>query len=336
VSILVPLEATFLKASDLALDNQQLVRQDLFERLNLDETGSPFTFHDLSTFTVVAARLDLCDRKGPGPCHDLEPQLRLVLQPVENGSTADMALHAFYAVPAAELSSLLTELNALARMQELPAGSPLQVSPALKQAPQGAYAQRLATLLKTHCSSTSLIRLTFFAQPDIFAAIRWVFKGVELQGDDFVDIRIPSATDGGVQHVLFLGDSYDVTMMTDVPKGLMRAHSAMAYSSASPADQLESLAALTEVNNPLLRSVDTLQCVACHTATPLLGALAKGKTDLPGRYESDQNLALDGGASPETAISLRAFGWFREQPMISQRVVNETAQVLHELASCRE
>jgi CTP:molybdopterin cytidylyltransferase MocA len=93
---------------------------------------------------------------------------------------------------------------------------------------------------------------------------------------------------------------------------------------------------LSEVNNPLLRSVDTLQCVACHTATRLIELRRDGgSVAQAGRYQSGYNLSLDAGASPANTGSLRAFGWFGDQPMISQRVVNDTAQVLTELAQCQ-
>ena len=52
---------------------------------------------------------------------------------------------------------------------------------------------------------------------------------------------------------------------------------------------------------------------------------------LPGRYTSQFDLSISSGQSAQTMSTLRAPGYLRTQPMISQRVVNETAQVLTEI-----
>jgi hypothetical protein len=50
----------------------------------------------------------------------------------------------------------------------------------------------------------------------------------------------------------------------------------------------------------------------------------------PDAYKSKRDLGLRGQATL-TPSSLRAFGWFKDQPMISVRVVNESAAVLDDL-----
>jgi hypothetical protein len=52
---------------------------------------------------------------------------------------------------------------------------------------------------------------------------------------------------------------------------------------------------------------------------------------LPGRYTSTFDLGTGGGQSAETPTTLRALGYLGKQPMISQRVVNDTAQTLTEI-----
>ena len=52
---------------------------------------------------------------------------------------------------------------------------------------------------------------------------------------------------------------------------------------------------------------------------------------IPGRYTSPYNLSNTTGIATTNDRSLRAFGWLFQQPAISQRVINETAQVLGEM-----
>lgn len=49
------------------------------------------------------------------------------------------------------------------------------------------------------------------------------------------------------------------------------------------------------------------------------------------RYATTSNVSLMAGLSATTPDSLRAFGWFGERVAVSQRVANETAQVLQEI-----
>jgi hypothetical protein len=52
---------------------------------------------------------------------------------------------------------------------------------------------------------------------------------------------------------------------------------------------------------------------------------------LPGRYTSKFDLSVAGGQSAATPRTIRALGYLGTQPMISQRVVNDTAQTLTEI-----
>ena len=49
-------------------------------------------------------------------------------------------------------------------------------------------------------------------------------------------------------------------------------------------------------------------------------------------YVSMFDLSVAGGESPKTSRTIRALGYIGKQAMISQRVVNETAQLLTEVA----
>jgi hypothetical protein len=52
---------------------------------------------------------------------------------------------------------------------------------------------------------------------------------------------------------------------------------------------------------------------------------------LPGRYTSKFDLSVAGGMSTQTSFTIRALGYVAQKPLISQRVVNDTAQTLTEI-----
>jgi len=55
----------------------------------------------------------------------------------------------------------------------------------------------------------------------------------------------------------------------------------------------------------------------------------------PDPFTSPYDLSVDGGLSPQSERSLHAFGWLHSlADDSSQRVVNESAQVLAELSGC--
>ncbi len=129
--------------------------------------------------------------------------------------------------------------------------------------------------------------------------------------------------------------SYDPFPPTDTPPGLLGASRQYLFNAADEATKRGYLAALTAVDNPLSHTAETVACVACHVSTVVLDARVTATvTDpltLPGRYTSTYDLSIAGGKSAQTPTTLRALGYLGTQPMISQRVVNDTAQTLTEI-----
>ncbi|HUJ63861.1 MAG TPA: hypothetical protein VLX92_35415, partial [Kofleriaceae bacterium] len=83
-------------------------------------------------FQLVAMRFDVCDR-GAGPCPaGADGRLRLVFQPIDDlmpsVAADDVALHALYPIPAADLAPVVDELRALAAIQDFPTDAPLAIN----------------------------------------------------------------------------------------------------------------------------------------------------------------------------------------------------------------
>lgn len=148
-------------------------------------------------------------------------------------------------------------------------------------------------------------------------------------------MAIVGATDISESVTLNGNPSYDVKPITDMPSGLLVALSESMFNGGDMTKKRESLAALAAVDNPLSQTAETVACVACHVSTVVMKARAASAAidplTLPGRYRSTFDLGITGGQSAETQTTIRALGYLGKQPMISQRVVNDTAQTLTEI-----
>jgi hypothetical protein len=342
VTILVPLPPSnaapvLLRGADLADDGTSFVPRVLFDRLVKEsELGQPILMPAThGRLQLVAVRFDLCDRQVPGACPEAEDaRLRLVFQPIfTDGLSQDAGFHAFYSIENEEIAAAVAALRDLAKIAPAQAGL-LRVSPALSAPNPEAYATKLRAFVKRYGGESRLVRLTVNAQPEIFGQVRWELRGVEKKGDAFVDMRIVGAT--AISESVFLNGTpgFDVTPLTDTPAGLSGAITQRTFDAANAATKREYLAALTTVDNPMTHTAETVACVACHVSTVVMSARAASAAidplTLPGRYVSTFDLSVAGGKAAETRAT-RALGYLGRQPMISQRVVNETAQTLKEI-----
>jgi hypothetical protein len=336
VTMLLPLPSSPSAPVLMTIDG--LVPAALYDRVAI-QPGDVAT--PLEDFHVVAVRFDLCDRGEPGECPaGADGRVRLVLQPLLPTSEAfDLALHAFYPIPAAELGGVVDELRALAAIQDIPATAALAVHPAVARG-DTAYTDALRALVARYASEDRLMRLTLFAQNAFTASLNWAFRGVERHdlGAAFEDMVIPGIG-VGQQRTILIGAAaaitYDTMPIADAPPGFGTAIYAEQFAAASPAERTVALEALVAADNPMIHAANSVQCIACHTATFLTeqrsAAAGVDPLAIAGRYTSDYPLATTGGTSATSERSLRALGYLFGEPMISQRVVNDTAQVLTEI-----
>ena len=344
VTILAPLPQSsatpvLMLGTDLAQDGTALVPRALFNRLVADSaTGQPLPTLDTAyeRLHLVAVRFDLCDRHLPGTCPEVEDaRLRLVFQPLSDPSGAqDVGFHAFYTIRNDEIAGAVAALRELATIAPAQNGA-LRVSLALSAADPRPYATKLRAFVQRYAGDARIVRLTMNALNLRFESLVCALRGVERQGDAFVDMAIVGATDISESVTLNGNPSYDVKPITDMPSGLLVALSESMFNGGDMTKKRESLAALAAVDNPLSQTAETVACVACHVSTVVMKARAASAAidplTLPGRYRSTFDLGITGGQSAETQTTIRALGYLGKQPMISQRVVNDTAQTLTEI-----
>jgi hypothetical protein len=352
VTILAPLPHSIatpvlVRGADLADDGTAFVPRALYDGLVTDPvTGTPVATlvqpykliekHD--RLHLIAVRFDLCDRHLPGVCPATEDaRMRLVFQLVADGSGAeDVGFHAFYAIRNDEIAEAVGAVRDLARIAPPQSGA-LRVSPALSAADPSAYAATLRTFVKRYGGEARLVRLTMNALNLNFASITWELRGVERNGDAFV--AMPIVGSGAISsEVTLSGDpGFDVRPTTDTPPGLLAAIRTYLFDAADTSSKRAYLAALVAADNPMTHTAETVACVACHVSTVVLNARALASTmdplALPGRYTSKFDLSIAGGESATTRNTIRALGYFGTRVMISQRVVNDTAQTLTEIES---
>jgi len=281
-------------------------------------------------------RFDLCDRHLPGACPEAEDaRLRLVFQPLSDPSGAqDVGFHAFYAIRNDEIAAAVAALRELA-MTAPPQSGALRVSPALSAANPQAYATKVRAFVRRYGGDGRQLRLTMNAQNLNFSAVAWALRGVEKQANAFVDMKIVGSTELSESVTLTGSPGYDVSPISDTPSGLRLAMNQFTFDAADMTKWREAVAALAAVDNPLRHTAETVACVACHVSTVLMGPRAFRASinplTLPEIYTSKFDLGIAGGQSADTPRTLRALGYFGKQAMISQRVVNDTAQTLTEI-----
>lgn len=309
-----------------------MVPFDLFDRLSTDP-GDVIT--DINRLRIVALRFDICDRSKPEPCAPgANGIMRVVLQPLQRDGTADdVAFHAFYPVPAAEVPELVDTLRALARLQDVPVGSALKVNTAWRTNPE--YTEKLSALVARYASTTKIVRLTLFGQLTMNAALVWVFRGVEKRGAGFERITIPAIKQEDQQTLLFSGSSFTAMPIADAPTGFVRVMSETDFRTSTPAQQLEALESLAASDNPKLNTADTVQCVTCHVATTIIGDRAQTAgvqlSSLQSAYKAPQFDLTPLGDASTRFLTLRALGWLRNKPLVAMRAVHESANVVEEM-----
>jgi len=319
----------------------ELVPRDLFARL-VTTPGDVGEVYD--DFHLVAIRFDLCDRINPGPCPEGEDgRLRLVFQPLRPGASVpatqadDVALHAFYPIPAPELAPVVDELRALARLYAFQTESPIAINQALSAtAPASEYASRLRALVERYAAAARVARLTLFAQDTLAPAGDWIFRGVEASSTGYDDIAIPTLSTTHQRSILVewpMPPSFDTSPVADVPAGIQLAFQGAQFDGATSAQRTASLEALAAAQNPTMQGFATEQCANCHLAATLTQMRATevgvDPATIAGTYTSSRAISTQFG--PQSSGSLRAFGWIFQYPAISHRVANETALVLDEI-----
>lgn len=337
VSVLVPIpESPSAKGALGPTDagaKGPLLPQDVYDKI--PKFGvTPTQGLDFARMRAVAIRFDGCF-PGKAGC---EAQIRVVMQPITDaGATLDSALHLFYRLDETELGAVVQELRRLRALAPEVKDAPLTIHAGLSaQGLEGAYGKGLHDLVLKYAGEQNLTRMTFFLRAPPKQE-EWFFGGFDREAGQLkaLDIVGVGKVNQRVNRPLVPdGYAFELTPSPKVPEDIDALLKTEAAKAATPEARTAALSALARIENPQKYGPDQLSCAGCHVATFVREATRASfgldAATLPDAFKSTRDLTRTGD-SAITASSLRAFGYLDTKPMISNRVVHESAAVVDDL-----
>ena len=364
ISVLIPLPKnelemkSLLSAQNKISDHStiELMPENVFKFLPvLIPTINQLQLYN-NNLKVIALRFDPCFTEGFSPTA-CQSQIRLVWQPVifksdHNGnlkpSTIDAAIHSFYNLDAIKWKALMSEIN-LISVTDIKL--PLQIHPTiLSQGLDGIYWNQLKKIILKYANKDNLIRATAMT---VRMDRVWGFQGVDLKDNQWTAIEIPTLKilnrpEAKVTSQAFFLEPESLLDLTEFKGGasLLEINNqswfrllsdSKKYGETQTENEIKvALGLAYNLENPKKHNPGTIDCVSCHLAQTIrLWGSEKFKTwDFNQLFKSEiyQNKNIDlknTSVNPANTNRARAFGYFDDEPIISQRIINETAQILY-------
>lgn len=284
---------------------------------------------------VVAIRLDPCFKMS-GIC---KSQIRLVLQPLSQrwGKTIsqDTAVHAFYNLSELEFNDLLTKLQKI-KSEFSPNEYPLQVHPTiLKEGYSGKFSSQFFPLILSYIGQQNLVRVT--AAQLFIGADKWGFLGFDIENGMMREISIPriNSTFQTFRVATVNGQNFYQGKINPEPQDtkdlfgqLVEAPEALQNSAI-----LQNGAIVTRrVENPDIHSPETMDCVSCHLSQAAGGVVFGTRPDLLRDAEVEKwsfnSISQNLGSRKRDVRVLRSLGYFNDEPITNNRVINESQAVV--------
>jgi hypothetical protein len=265
------------------------------------------------------------------------------------------AVHVFYKLSQSDFTQLAKDMLAL----RLSTGLPLQkgllsnqqdgVHPTLReQGLRGAYATALKAIILKYAGEQTLERIAFDVQDRAGAGggyynqqqgnpdTRWIFGGLQYRNGSLQPMPIGSLGDyTGLQTIdSFPSQRGDKNLVTVDPAVTVRDNILGAFNpvkqpngSFAFTDQEKGREAARRLQNPTNWTASNSDCVSCHMAKhAFVGQRLAEPTEQDFKSYTFRLESTNPLIGP-----FRMFGWDQGRPVISQRVVNETAVTLEYL-----
>lgn len=299
-------------------------------------------------------------------------QLRLVAQPVRLGfppsptppppgeqrfGATDDAIHLLYDLPADAFTELVDEILAWSGLEQslniAGTGAEVWVHPRLAaDGADGAARTALRTLLLRHAGVDRLSQYTFMRAEGVHA---WDFGGFVVEDGEPAALAV-HGTEANLQRLGASARIITVEPATSHSTSLAALFGARSTSTApltlgSPEAQRAALQAALDLENPTRTHPEAADCASCHAAFPLRQRAELLGASMDGLDPFTSSLALGGAVSATERLNnppgcpggagegclfvenrLRIFGWLGQDPVVSQRAVNESAAVAEALA----
>lgn len=334
VSILFPLpndleNSSLLKAYDSGLKGSLIPKEFFihFPELDSRRTDNSQIYPELE---VLAARLD-----------PMLLQIRLVFQPlgwnaleIEKGPIAlDQAIHVTYQLSSPEFQIFISNYQDLILKNKVKLqGIPLTTHPVLaSEKMKGPFSQGLKNLLLASVGHKNIARITFMQL--ISNGGVWGFSGVDVKDGKLKKLIIPRTKSTEQEFTNVSVSRYSAGEVLPAPKGADTFNSILQDLINAKSDLKvvrKEVASAFKVENPRVHTTESVDCVSCHTANGARDfALKLFSKDINRSEFSEYPSPYQ--ASERATNNLRVFGYFNHEPSISQRVINESAEVVLEL-----
>ncbi|HTR50858.1 MAG TPA: hypothetical protein VMJ10_09140 [Kofleriaceae bacterium] len=317
---------------------------------------------------VVAFRFDPCFGQlgtitDPSTCQN---QLRLVFQPIDTDTVdsaspffvEDAAVHAFYSITRDQLLDAIDEVTA-ARESDVGDDDlgPLAPHPVVvREGHTGVLAQAFEAMILKYAGAANLVRFTTLEEevadaggsnaPIIGAGDFWQLQSFQVAAGAATPLQIPTLPMPTTSMTISAAtEPLEATgePVTSSSDNLMLLADFMQASAAMPAARESAFDAALRVLNPADNSPNTIDCASCHLAQPaiqLVGAqlgmnpagnsnafVASPSIPAADLAQTTQLVGSDG------VLNIHAFSYRNANPMINQRVIDETAANLAYLAT---
>jgi hypothetical protein len=351
VSYLLPLPTHIEDPNLLRISAQgkggELIPAGLIEYIpfltpNIDKQGAR------EQLRLLAVRIDPCfPLPTPQSC---QKQIRFVWQPLENDfdgnvRSVDAALHSFYVLSDKEFAALLKDLKIWKNKNGVQTDYlPLQTHPAWSH--DGTASPALASFHKVilkYAGASNLTRVTAMLLRR--GGLMWTFIGYDVVGDQLTPFDIPRLQGKQAQgfiNLAFPPDKFSNGGISPFPRGDDIVNTLVMGSDllgAKDEDVIrnESRAAF-RIENPQVFNPENMDCATCPVAQPAIHWVLNNQPQLKVDqiWDADiyKNLKYDlRNPSPGVANTqrIRGFGYFNNELAISQRVINESAEVADSL-----
>jgi hypothetical protein len=297
---------------------------------------------------VVSVRIDPCFfQLAPERC---EKQIRFVWQPIFAGPrqsvvTEDAALHSFYTLDDSQFAELLKDLQNWKRnFNPESRNLPLQVLPVLRNSSEGNQALvALQSVFLKYVGTGNLTKLTAMGLRG--GGDMWVFFQFGIV--DGKPVVQPIARLGNKLTQAFVNQVSPATSFGRVqvaPEPLSEdffktivSSSETLNESQDPLIQKE-MEILYRIENPKSFHANNMDCVSCHLAQPAKQWAFRARPHLnlqnawpASVYQNSRHNLENTTPGLWSTHMLRGFGYFGGQPALSQRVINESAEVADQL-----
>lgn len=299
---------------------------------------------------LVGFRVDPCFFEGATPLK-CRPQVRMVWQPLvvrqfeREGvvqsyvAAQDAAIHSFYELNAEEFEVLLGKLISMKKKLGQAKDRPLLVHPTLaKEGLAGAYFKELWNVILAFTGENRLSRITFMQLSA--AENMWTFGGFEVDAGKMIAMIVPRTRvttqafvnntfprpfwfKGGILPEPKEGDNFNI-LTRDSRK----------LTEQNEQEIIDAVGSAIRLENPNKHNAGTADCVSCHVAQPAriwsmrqYPWLMLDQVHHSEFYKFNRDLSNISPMQPHTNV-VRAFGYFENRPIVSQRTINESAMVI--------